>query len=62
MNIDWDDPANAIFALLLCGYVLANFLFQTKSLVRRKQDSFGVLAVHALVVGVVQGLAVQALG
>ena len=58
LSVEWEDPATTILALLLCGHVLADFLFQSNWMVREKVRSLRVLAIHALEVGLVQGIVV----
>lgn len=60
LSVDWADPATTILALLLCGHVLADFLFQSNWMVLKKKKSLRVLALHALVVGIVQGVVILA--
>ena len=58
LSVGWADPATTILALLFCGHVLADFLFQSNRMVREKQKKPSALAVHALQVGIVQGIVV----
>ncbi|MCP3920034.1 MAG: DUF3307 domain-containing protein [bacterium] len=58
--IDWANPATTLLALLLCGHILADFLFQTSWMVREKKRSLAALAAHSLEVGLVQGIIVLA--
>jgi hypothetical protein len=43
-------------ALLLCGHVLADFAFQSSALAKRKSGHWSGLALHTLLVLIVQGL------
>lgn len=58
LRVEWEDPAIMVLALLLCGHVLADFLFQTNWMVREKKRSLYALLIHALEVGIVQGVMV----
>ncbi len=58
MHADWTDPTHAVLALLVCGHVLADFLFQSEGLVAAKRQSVHGVPVHAGIVALVQGLVV----
>lgn len=60
LSVEWDDPATTVLALLLCGHVLAVFLFESSWMIREELPSLRALAVHALEVGLVQGVVVLA--
>lgn len=56
--LDWSDPVLVIGLLLLAGHVLADFVFQTRSMVEQKPTSPSALVAHTLSVAAVQGAAV----
>ena len=53
LSVEWEDLATTVLALLLCGHVLAVFLFASSWTMREKLPSLRALAVHALGVGLV---------
>lgn len=55
LSVEWEDPATTILALLLCGHVLAVFLFESNWMIREEMPSLRAFLVHALNVGLVQG-------
>ena len=60
LSVEWEDPATTILALLLCGHVLAVFLFESNWMIRKDMPSLRGFVVHALKVGLVQGVVVLA--
>lgn len=48
LSVEWEDPATTVLALLLCGHVLAVFLFESSWTMREELPPLRALVVHAL--------------
>ena len=58
LTVDWSDESNVLLALLLCGHMLGDLVFQAEAMVAGKRRSRRVLLTHALELGLVQSVLV----